>query len=117
MSFGSLLHTLRVKNNLYQKELASFLNVSIGTISNYEHSIHCPDLNTLCKLADYFHVSTDYLLERSNCPYTMESVTAHIGPDYSYAELFNTILELDSEKQSALLSYVEFLKQSSKQVP
>lgn len=113
MAFGTLLHALRKEHNLYQKELAAYLNVSIGTISNYENSIHCPDLDTLCKLADYFHVSTDYLLERSDYRNTPDSLSTQLRPDYSLSTLVNTILKLDSEKQYALLAYVEFLKNNS----
>lgn len=67
--FAERLEELRTANGIYQKELAIYLNVSIGTISNYENGIHQPDLNALCQLADYFGVSTDYLLGRTPIPF------------------------------------------------
>lgn len=63
MNFGEKLFKLRTERGIYQKELAEYLEVSIGTISNYENGVHYPDLATLCKFAEYFHVSTDYLLD------------------------------------------------------
>lgn len=59
------LIALRTSHGIHQKDLALYLNVSIGTISNYEHGIHQPSLNTLCLLADYYGVSADYLLGRT----------------------------------------------------
>ena len=67
-SVGQRLSQLRKERELGQKELAALLNMSIGTISNYENNVHAPDLATLCKLADFFQVTTDYLLGRTDEP-------------------------------------------------
>lgn len=56
------LKMLRKKMDIGQKELAAFLNVSVGTISNYENGVHSPDMETLLRIADFYDVSTDYLL-------------------------------------------------------
>lgn len=56
------LKILRKKMDIGQKELAAFLNVSVGTISNYENGVHSPDMETLIRIADFYDVSTDYLL-------------------------------------------------------
>ncbi|GFH96061.1 HTH-type transcriptional regulator Xre [Lachnospiraceae bacterium] len=66
MNFGEKLYRLRVERGIYQKQLAAYLHVSVGTISNYENGIHSPDLKTLSKLASYFRVSADYLLDRTD---------------------------------------------------
>lgn len=63
--FGDLLAELRNDQKITQKELAKVLFVSPGTISNYEKNIHMPDLDKLIILADFFHVSTDYILGRT----------------------------------------------------
>lgn len=47
MNFGEKLYRLRVERGIYQKQLAAYLHVSVGTISNYENGIHSPDLKTL----------------------------------------------------------------------
>lgn len=68
--FGDLLAELRQDRGLTQSELGKVISVTSGTISNYEHGFHLPDLEKLVLLADYFGVSTDYLLGRisSNLP-------------------------------------------------
>lgn len=65
MNFGKTLRALRTERSIFQKELATALHVSVGTLSNYEEEVSSPDLETLCRIADYFQVSTDYLLGRS----------------------------------------------------
>ena len=72
MELGKTLRELRMEKNILQKELAVYLQVSMGTISNYENDVHSPDPETLCKLADFFDVSLDYMLGRCadrNHPY------------------------------------------------
>ena len=65
---GKILH-LRTKRHIGQKEFASYLHVSVSTVSNYENNVHQPDVPTLIKIADYFNVSTDYLLNRTQYSY------------------------------------------------
>ena len=70
-TFGELLAELRQDKGLTQKQLGRVLSVSTGTISNYENGVHYPDLEKLVALADYFQVSTDYLLARENSTRTV----------------------------------------------
>ena len=63
--FGDMLSELRHDRNLTQAELALELYVTPGTISNYESNVHYPDVEKLKQLADFFNVTTDYLLGRS----------------------------------------------------
>lgn len=65
MNFGKTLQNLRTERGIFQKELAAALHLSVGTVSNYEEGVSTPDLEMLCRIADYFQVSTDYLLGRT----------------------------------------------------
>lgn len=62
--FAIRLKELRQNRNLSQKELAEILNVSTGTVGNWEVGLREPDFQTLTKIADIFNVSCDYLLGR-----------------------------------------------------
>lgn len=62
------LRELRKSKRISQLKLALDLNTSQNTISRYETGEREPGLNDLIKIADYFNVSVDYLLERTNCP-------------------------------------------------
>lgn len=50
-TFGEILAELRQDRNLTQKDLAKYLHVSPGTVSNYENNIHLPDLEKILILA------------------------------------------------------------------
>ena len=62
--FNELLVELRQDRKMTQEELAQVLYVTSGTISNYENGVHLPDIEKLISLADFFDVTTDYLLGR-----------------------------------------------------
>ena len=63
---GQRLQLLRKERKLAQREMADLLQVTLRHYQRLEHGeINIPTL-TLCALADYFGVTTDYLLGRSD---------------------------------------------------
>ncbi len=62
------LKELRKQKNISQLRLALELNTNQNTISRYESGKREPGLKELIKIADFFDVSTDYLLERTDKP-------------------------------------------------
>lgn len=62
------LKEIRKKRGITQLKLAMDLNISQNTISRYETGEREADYATLIRLADYFNVSLDYLLERTDDP-------------------------------------------------
>lgn len=63
--FSERLRQLREEKGLTQQELAEKLNIGRASISNYELGTRTPDIEVLNKLADFFGVTTDYLIGRS----------------------------------------------------
>lgn len=62
------LRELRKKKHLSQLKLAMDLGLNQNSISRYEMGIREADYKTLIMFADYFNVSVDYLLERTENP-------------------------------------------------
>lgn len=60
------LKKLRKEKNISQLKLATDLNMNQNTISRYENKEREADYETLIKMADYFDVSLDYLLGRTD---------------------------------------------------
>ncbi len=60
------IRTLREELKMSQIDLAKQFNITSATISQYELGKRFPDQETLEKLADFFNVSVDYLLCRTN---------------------------------------------------
>lgn len=55
---------LRKDKQLTQEQVANFLNMSQSTYQHYENQRAEPSIETLCKLADFYGVSLDYLVGR-----------------------------------------------------
>lgn len=66
MRFHIRLQAQRIKYDLTTKELADHLGVSVRLIQRYETGERKPNIVRLSEIADYFGVSTDYLLGRTD---------------------------------------------------
>lgn len=64
--FAKRLKMLRIREGMYQKDLAEVLKVTLSTISIWERAINYPEVEKLIELAEFFNVSTDYLLGLTN---------------------------------------------------
>jgi transcriptional regulator with XRE-family HTH domain len=62
------LKELREKRKISQVKLAMDLSMNQNSISRYENGTREADYKTLIQFADYFDVSIDYLLERTDNP-------------------------------------------------
>ena len=61
--FGRKLKSLRERKELAQGMVAQNLNLTQATYSRYESGVHQPDYETLKRIANFFNVSIDYLLD------------------------------------------------------
>ena len=66
MIYLNRLKFLRTEKGENLEKIAKYLDVSIQTISNYENGKREMTPDTIIKLADYFEVTTDYLLGKSD---------------------------------------------------
>lgn len=71
--FGEKIKELLSEKQITQKQLANDLNMAVTTLSGYINHNHEPDFNTLCVIASYFDVSTDYLLGRTEITKPIET--------------------------------------------
>ena len=74
--FSVIIKQLRIKHNVKQTDIANYLGVLPRTIRFYESGQRRPDFDGLIALADFFNVSLDYLVGRSD----EENFT--ISPEY-----------------------------------
>lgn len=68
MKIKERLKELRIKNNITQKQLANAVSITEIAVSRYELGVRTPTLEIAAALADYFNVSLDYLVGRSDNP-------------------------------------------------
>ncbi len=97
------LRELRKEKGLTQIELAKLLNVSDRSVGFYETGERDPDTDTLKNLADFFSVSIDYLLCRSNIRV----------PDKIETKAYHNldVAGLPDEAIKQVEDYIEFVKQ------
>ena len=100
--FGENLRTLRERHDMTQEALGKLLNVTQSTIAYYESGKKQPTLETLIIIADYFEVSTDYLLDRTNFVSTASEISK------TDSELLNKINKLSDENRKEIASYINY---------
>ena len=66
--FGEKLKNLREINLKLQKDMALLLDISIRQYQRYEKGEQEPNIDTLIKIADFYNVSIDYLVGRTDNP-------------------------------------------------
>ncbi|AHZ54581.1 MULTISPECIES: helix-turn-helix domain-containing protein [Bacillus cereus group] len=106
-TFGNIIRDLRKQKGITQKELAQSLKLSESTIGMYERNERQPDYNTLIRIADYFNVSTDFLLGRDS----------NVKADRNNKELdqwLNDIKLAPSQKREELKRFWNFIMQEEK---
>ncbi len=94
MSFGEKLRDLIDERDERQKDVAARLHLGPSTLSSYIQNVREPDFATLCALADYFGVSTDYLLSHKTAA----------APGGKEADLLRIYRALSPEQQEILLT-------------
>ncbi len=68
MSFSDKLYELRTSNGISQKDLANGLGVAQSSINYWEKGQRDPSITVVKKIADYFGVSLDYLIDFDSEP-------------------------------------------------
>lgn len=66
MVFGDRLAQIRRETGMNQKEFAESIGVESSKYNKWENGKNSPDFATVCRLAEHFNTTTDYLLGRTN---------------------------------------------------
>lgn len=111
-TFGELLAELRQDRHMTQDQLAKILYVSAGTISNYENNVHFPNVDRLAAMADYFNVTTDYLLGRCSVNVSPDVFEESITPGMTIGALIEEVKALSPERRQALTQVLQDMQLS-----
>lgn len=134
---GEKLKQLRIKNNLKQSDLAKILDVTQGAIGMYENNKRNPSPELILKLAEYFNVTTDYLLGHTKTSYSVNanipevpSIICEDNSNYDIIEksknnkeeftdnldIFLDSLDIDEEVKYMAKLYVKLDKEDKKAI-
>ncbi|AST57706.1 helix-turn-helix family protein [Thermoanaerobacterium thermosaccharolyticum] len=115
--FGKRIKELRKKKGLTQKALASYLGISDRAIGYYENEQRTPPPDILQKIADFFNVSVDYLLGRTDkknidaandIDERLHKVMKELGPDVLLA--FYDLPNMTDKEKENVITLLEGIK-------
>ncbi len=107
--FSKRLKELRTEKGVVQKDVAEYLNITTSAYGFYEQGKRVPDTDILIKLSNYFDVSLDYLLGKTNIRnYLNDSETTvalHSNNEYD---------DLPDEAQKEISNFIAYIRDKYK---
>lgn len=110
-NFTERLKALRLEKNISQMKLSKELYVSQQTIAKWETDKSTPNPDMLAKISDFFNVSADYLLGKTelrnplDIPEHIEGIAdlvLRMRSDDEFSDIINKINELSPEQLKAI---------------
>jgi len=111
---ATILKELRKQRKLTKKEVAESIGITERAYSTYEYGERDVSTETLSKLADFYNVTTDYLLGRETGePETIDQLAAEFNMNALEKKILDNYLSLPSDMRTDLM---EFLHKTVKEV-
>lgn len=125
LTYGEVLRELRIYHGYKQKDISDHLNITSQAYSNYENNKRTPDLETMHKIAMFYNITIDKLInyrgtrQIEDAGNYMSQTTVFRGVSDSgitiplnakQAKMVTDILSLPEEQQDACQKFVEFMK-------
>lgn len=102
---------LRQKLGITQRELAKHLGIAQNTLSYWENGKFDIDNASLCRIADYFHVTIDYLLGQNNSPIDVINSISTENLFGQNDEILNSRRTLTNDEKKKLIKKYRLLDQ------
>lgn len=97
---------VREQRHLSQQQCADALGIPKRTWQNYENGVREPKYSILCEIADYFDVTTDYLLNRKSTN-TIDNLANECGLNSIEKILLQAYCTVDAAKRAEFLKIAE----------
>ena len=113
-TFCEIIRELREDRDLKQADVAKVLGTSQQYYSKYETGKYEMPIHCVTALADFYGVSTDYILGRSECSVCPNDYNRPIVGSYTADAMLADILSLDVNGRKAVRDYVALQKKASR---
>jgi transcriptional regulator with XRE-family HTH domain len=110
LQLGDILSELREDRGLTQRELSKILHTSNSSISAYEIGQRIPSIDILIKLAEFFDVTTDYLLGISPSPLSPSVLSDELIRGTTIASVIEMLKAFTPEQSAAIMLIIEQMK-------
>lgn len=111
--FPETLRKLRKKRKLTQKQFAKEVFISPSSVSQYETGRILPSRETLKRIADFFGVSTEYLMGTSTIAEIEEKLNCDYWHGISVNQMLNRCMNITGKDRGTLLAVIEALEMHS----
>ena len=122
LTYGEVLYELRTYHGYKQRDISKYLNITSQAYSNYEKNKRIPDIETMYKIAQFYHITLDTLISYRFTKQIQE--TGSYGSLYrgvsdagitipmtaKEAKMVTDILSLSKEQQDACQNFLNFIK-------
>lgn len=112
-SLNQIIRDLREDHDLKQSDIAELLGTTQQYYSKYEAGKFELPVRFLVRLADFYGVSTDYLLGRTECPRGISDLTAPLANDYTVDRMAADVLSLPTDAREDVRKYITLQKKAS----
>lgn len=104
----NLIKQIRETRKMSQRECANNLGISLRAWQTYEQNVSEPKQELLCKIADMFNVSLDYLLGRDTGePETIDKLAGEFNMSALEKKILDNYLSLPERMRSDLMDFLE----------
>lgn len=108
--YTDIIRGLREDNDKKQIEIANVLGTSQQHYSKYETGEYELPLRALAALADYYGMSADYLMGRTDCKEGVDCLNERVSGEYTTGALISDMLSLDAASRAAVIDYISLQK-------
>ena len=112
--YTEILRGLREDKDLKQVDIANVLGTTQQHYSKYETGEYELPLRALAVLADYYKVSSDYIMGRTDCREGVDGLNRKISGETTVGGIVSDILALSGTGQRAVIEYVGLQKLKEK---
>ena len=101
--YREILRELREDRDLKQKDVAQILKISQQHYSKYENGEYDLTRGPLMSLANFYGVSTDYILGRTRCKQGVDGLNVNISDDKTAGDVVSDLLSLNEARRTTVL--------------
>lgn len=102
MSFAETLKTLRKERKTTKREICEKTGIAVRSYQSYESEERTPSIDVLNKIADYYNVTTDYLLGRSEVSPIISNNGLSVADEEFLKQNQDQLIQLLKQKQNEI---------------
>ncbi len=106
MNFTEIVSKLLIQNGISKNKMLKDLNMGTGTFATWEKRGTIPSAETVSKIADYFGVTTDYLLGKTDIK-NRPAAESNEPRDVLIEEIMENVKKLNGEQKESLIRFID----------